>query len=808
MEIQTFIQTILKSIHSSPLNTTRRKTSTLFKHLDLSSDFNEFINIFYEELAKHNLETTPMLKPELPAGSWLYFRFIEDESGALPVNLPEHLPVAEDFFKHLFTFDSTEVYERFQAALDSFSPIALFVVPEEEDFYSEIIDKILSFELLRKRQYRNDFKIGDIGQMDLAQLNTDQSSGNDQPVANVWSFYDIYNFGQKNMEQVILGENGTSLIQSEKLIQKFNQLALYANKYYSDQFFILFKCPSRQQMAEKGREEVLENFMAQISQQFPYVFTLRSTYARQGDLPPVVLKEVYQHFKFLNELPHYPLDESLPFLSGFSLLQKAQKLAESQLLLHMKPEIFNLMQWNYESDEFLYLQYFTINTLHKRYGYALRDITSNGNTSRYHVAEDYEFSANPDVMVKNDIIVEIKTLGQKIRDKNIHLDLVSSIKSESRGWKKNLKEFWLVVPGFEVARNYYQLKKIKEMLETVLKKSFNSKFKIEIFSPDYANHELVPLNFDAVELPKAQIVINAPKLPTDTPIKTTKSLSFEQVKGLHEEKAMLQDLIQLQNEEHSLGLGGIVFYGLSGCGKTYLSNAFACELDRHFFTFSPADIQSMWIGQTQKNIKDIFSQAQSKSPSLLFMDELESIGFSRNHQQAHTDQKATINQLLIEMNNIDESNVLVVGATNKISQLDAALKRSGRFDLKVPIFPPNAGERAEIFSYYLEVLNQELTKKQRPAIELEQVYFDYLGEESTGLTSSDIKTLINRVRIDNLLKKPNATNKDLLLARVKKFIQEGQRTLNREDVRGFIDECEHNDQYSPKIEFLLDEWNL
>jgi SpoVK/Ycf46/Vps4 family AAA+-type ATPase len=255
-------------------------------------------------------------------------------------------------------------------------------------------------------------------------------------------------------------------------------------------------------------------------------------------------------------------------------------------------------------------------------------------------------------------------------------------------------------------------------------------------------------------------------------------------------------------------LGGIIFYGLSGCGKTYLSNAFASELGRHFFSFSPADIQSMWIGQTQKNIKDIFSQAQSKSPSLLFMDELESIGFSRNSQNAHTDQKATINQLLIEMNNIDESNVLVVGATNKISQLDSALKRSGRFDLKVPIFPPNEQERAEIFSYYLELLNQELAQKQRGMIEVAQVYFNYLGEESVGMTSSDIKTLMNRLRIDNLLKKPNATNADLLVTRVKKFIEEGQRTLSKDDVRGFIDECQRNDQYSPKIEFLLDEWNL
>ncbi|MEH2352401.1 ATP-binding protein [Nostoc sp.] len=91
----------------------------------------------------------------------------------------------------------------------------------------------------------------------------------------------------------------------------------------------------------------------------------------------------------------------------------------------------------------------------------------------------------------------------------------------------------------------------------------------------------------------------------------------------------------------------MLFYGLPGCGKTLLANAFANESGRYFFKFSPADIVSVWIGQSQKNIRDIFAQAKKKSPSLLFIDELDSIGFNCNEDNAHTDQKATINQLLI-----------------------------------------------------------------------------------------------------------------------------------------------------------------
>lgn len=806
MDIQTFIQTILQSIQSASHQSTRRKISTFLDKLAISATYNyqEFVDIFNHSLQKNYLKTIPVFTSDTPKDGWLTFKLNHTK---LPANVPSPLSVEEDFFKHLFVFDSSDDYEQFRAAMGSFSPVALFVIPEKEDFYSEVLEKNLSSELLRKRQYRNDFKIGDTGQIQFAQFGNDQSN-NDQPNSNVWTFYDIYNFGRKSLEQVVLGENAQALIHSEHFHNKFNQLALYANKYYSDPFFLVFQCPSHQQMAEKNKQEVLENLIAQVSQKFPYVFTLRCKYPTQQDIPSNILKSIYQHFQVLLEVPSYPLDYSLPLANGFSLLQKAQKLAESQLLLQMNPLVFKQMQWNYESDEFLYLQYFAINTLYQRYGYALETIKTNANISRYHADEDYEFSSNPDIFIKEKIVVEIKTLGQKIRDKNIYLDLIASIKSESRGWNEQMKEFWLVVPGFEVARNYHLLKKTQEILQENLKESFHPALKVHVFTPDYLQHELVPVSFDHLTFPAKITVVQTPQLPVSNAKKITKTLSFSQVKGLHEEKALLQDLIQLQNEDHNLGLGGIIFYGLSGCGKTYLSNAFANESGRYFFSFSPADIQSMWIGQTQKNIQDIFSQAYSKSPSLLFMDELESIGFSRNNQQAHTDQKATINQLLIEMNNVDENNVLVVGATNKISQLDASLKRSGRFDLKVPIFPPNEQERAEIFRFYIDNLNSELARKQRPTLALEQFYFNYLGEESVGFTSSDIKTLINRLRIDNLLKKAHATNKDLLITRIKRFIQDGQRTLSKEGVKEFIDECERNDQYSSKIEFLREEWNL
>ena len=360
----------------------------------------------------------------------------------------------------------------------------------------------------------------------------------------------------------------------------------------------------------------------------------------------------------------------------------------------------------------------------------------------------------------------------------------------------------MTIPGFEVARNYYQLQKTQELLQGIISNELGSDFKVKICSPDYQNCELVEIDFSKIPKRNVSSAHNPMigKISEDKIIeKTNKNSNLDNVIGLDEEKNKLNELVELIEHKQNLGINGILFYGLPGCGKTYLANCFAETLGWSFFSFSPADIISMWLGQTQHNIKDIFNQARQKSPSILFIDEIDSIGFNRNTSDAHTDQKATINQLLIELNKLNEEQekIIVIGATNNIKSLDPALKRSGRFDYKIHILPPDTIEREKMFEYYL-----------RKSIELFQFStqdFKTIASKTKYFTSSDIKSVCNSLRIQNLLGKINQNYLPVLLTIIDEHIALEQITLTKDIREKFIEENENSKNL--KIITLLNEWS-
>ena len=371
---------------------------------------------------------------------------------------------------------------------------------------------------------------------------------------------------------------------------------------------------------------------------------------------------------------------------------------------------------------------------------------------------------------------------------------------KSKVWPNQLESLWLVIPGFEIARNYYQLKKVKEILEYKFSGYYGDRFQVVIMAPDYEKHQLVPVSFDSIDYPSFNYGAKKPSLvqayPITNRVKEFK-LDFSQVQGLNEEKEKLTRLLKLQSKGYKSSIGGILFYGLPGCGKTLLANAFANESGRYFFKFSPADIVSVWIGQSQKNIRDIFAQAKKKAPSLLFIDELDSIGFNRNDDNAHTDQKATINQLLIELNNLQNSDVIVIAATNYLSGIDSALKRSGRLDWKIPVFPPNQVERIDLFKHYLSKIDMN-----------QLINFEILADKSGRFTSSDIELVCREVRNAILLEEINSalTTSDVIT--YINNLQDGGLSLNEEQVKGFLEECKRMSVKNPKLETLKLEWGL
>ncbi|WP_375494518.1 ATP-binding protein [uncultured Nostoc sp.] len=809
----------LRSIKSKLQRTGKTQKSlrvkTIIEQFGYQRRSQSFIDDFNTALDELGLCTNPQLNLHVPLDTKIAIS-IKDveptsevaEPQSISAKLKEAISVKHDFFYYLFDFGSEQEYERFQACLDSHQPVGIFLIPQVEDFFCDIVVKIFNYELIRKYQYGGYNSIPKVATRKIPTSITSDDKDCEDEQENPISDASIFQFNRSTMTSIILGNTGLELLDSEKFEQQFEQISLYANKYNSEQFFILFHCPSALEIQAHQQEDALGYLVDRVASKIPFTFTLRCKYPNEASIE--YQEEVYAHFRLLLELPYYEIEEDDTSLQDYFVeLQKAQIQAESQLFLKMKSEHFYTLKWQQESKEYIYLKYFAIKTL-ESLGYGLSNIGCEVElTSRDEETIDEDTSDDDDeyqseiieVYVKNQVVVEIETLKyQEFQDNNLFLDSIKRVLRKSKVWPNKLESLWLVIPGFEIARNYYQLKKAKEILEYKFSGYYGDRFQVIIMAPDYEKHQLVPVSFNSVEYPSFKYGAKKPSLvqayPITNRIKEFK-LDFSQVQGLNEEKEKLTRLLKLESKGHKSSIGGILFYGLPGCGKTLLANAFANESGRYFFKFSPADIVSVWIGQSQKNIRDIFAQAKKKSPSLLFIDELDSIGFNRNEDNAHTDQKATINQLLIELNNLQNSDVIVIAATNYLSGIDSALKRSGRLDWKIPVFPPAQAERIDLFKHYLSKIDMN-----------QLVNFEILADKSGRFTSSDIELVCREVRNAILLEEISSalTTSDVIT--YINNLQDGGLSLNEGQVKEFLEECKRMSVKNPKLETLKLEWGL
>ncbi len=205
--------------------------------------------------------------------------------------------------------------------------------------------------------------------------------------------------------------------------------------------------------------------------------------------------------------------------------------------------------------------------------------------------------------------------------------------------------------------------------------------------------------------------------------------------------------------------GGILMYGPPGCGKTHLARATAGEIKAGFVAVGINDVLEMWIGNSERNLHELFEQARRNRPCVLFFDEVDALGASRGDMRHHAGRQL-INQFLAEMDGVKSSNdgVLILAATNAPWHLDSAFRRPGRFDRVLFVPPPDAPARGGI----LKLLCQG-----KP---LEAVDYDQLGKKTEHFSGADLKAVVDlaiEAKLRDAMKtgKPTPlTTRDLLAA--------------------------------------------
>lgn len=186
-------------------------------------------------------------------------------------------------------------------------------------------------------------------------------------------------------------------------------------------------------------------------------------------------------------------------------------------------------------------------------------------------------------------------------------------------------------------------------------------------------------------------------------------VKFAHVGGLAQLKDQIRKKIVLPMQRPDLykaygkkAGGGILMYGPPGCGKTFLAKATAGEVDAKFLAVGIHEVLDMWIGKSERNLHAVFETARRHRPCVLFFDEVDALGASRNDLK-HSATRQTINQFLVELDGLgaDNENLLVLAATNAPWHMDAAFRRPGRFDRVIFVPPPDEEARGDILRLLL-----------------------------------------------------------------------------------------------------------
>jgi ATP-dependent metalloprotease FtsH len=223
-------------------------------------------------------------------------------------------------------------------------------------------------------------------------------------------------------------------------------------------------------------------------------------------------------------------------------------------------------------------------------------------------------------------------------------------------------------------------------------------------------------------------------------------ITFKDVAGQEGAKQEVQEIVDfLKNPQKYTDLGGKIpkgalLVGPPGTGKTLLAKAVAGEAGVPFFSMSGSDFVEMFVGVGASRVRDLFRQAKEKSPSIIFIDEIDAVGRARSKNPAmggNDERENTLNALLTEMDGFGtNSGVIILAATNRVDMLDSALLRAGRFDREIHVDLPGLNERKAIFLVHLKPIKID-----------ETVDVDLLARQTPGFSGADIANVCNEAAL-------------------------------------------------------------
>ena len=222
-------------------------------------------------------------------------------------------------------------------------------------------------------------------------------------------------------------------------------------------------------------------------------------------------------------------------------------------------------------------------------------------------------------------------------------------------------------------------------------------------------------------------------------------VTFNDVAGLSEAKTEVEEIVDfLKNPDRYTNLGGKIpkgalLVGPPGTGKTLLAKAVAGEANVPFFSLSGSDFVEMFVGVGASRVRDLFRQAKEKAPCIIFIDEIDAVGRSRerNSLTSNDERESTLNQLLTEMDGFaTNSGIIILAATNRAEILDKALLRAGRFDRQIYVDLPEISDRVAIFKVHLRNVKCE------PNLDIDQ-----LARQTPGFSGADIANVCNEAAL-------------------------------------------------------------